>query len=72
MIEESNHQISYILDHLLEELKGCRKEVLTTIAYIASKLIKEGVLSKHELKALSSGIQDVKNVIISRKCVQSS
>jgi hypothetical protein len=72
MIEEPNHQASYILDHLLDELKGCRKEVLTMIAKIASRLIKEGVLNEHELRALSSGIESVKNVIISRKCVQSS
>lgn len=72
MIEEPNHQISYILDRLLEELKGCRKEVLTIIAKIASRLIKESVMNENELKALSLGIEDVKKVIISRKCVLSS
>jgi hypothetical protein len=71
IIEESSQYNSYILDYLLEELKGCRKEVLILIANIASKLIKERVLNDHELRSLSSGIESVKNVIISRKGVQS-
>ena len=61
-----------MLDLLLEELKGCRKEVLSLIAIIASRLTKRGMLNEKELRSLHSGIENVKNVIVSRKCVQST
>jgi len=70
--ESFGQQNSYLLDLLLEELKGCRKEVLSLIATIASRLVKEDILSEKELKSLHSGIENVKNVIVSRKCVQST
>lgn len=41
---------SFLLEVLLDALKGCRKEVMSLIVNIASRLTKEGILNENELR----------------------
>lgn len=72
IVEESfSQQNSYIIEILLEVLKGCRKEVLNLILKITLSLSKLNFLKEGEIRTLAEGIQSVKDVVFHRKQVHS-